>query len=113
MSSTILNIHDAVLLSISFQSLSFVVLLLIAKRDRIVSDYFLAGFFLAQAAIPLHLLVTYGDVVRDVALASSPDLIHLFRIAYWIEGPLLLWYTRSLLYREFALQKFDFILPWL
>ena len=73
MSEAIFNFHDAVLLSIIFQSLSFIVLILFAKRDRHKSDYFLSAFFLAQAMVPIHILITYGNEVHNVAIAISPN----------------------------------------
>lgn len=77
------------------------------KKDLHLSDFFLIGFFLAQTAIPIHLLVSYGEVFSDIALKQSPNLFRIFDIAYWVEGPLLLWYTRSLLFKEFRLGKID------
>ena len=109
MSEAIFNIHDTLLLATSFQSLLFVLLLMGLKRDLHLSDFFLIGFFLAQAAIPIHLLISYGEVFSDIALKQSPNLFRMFDIAYWLEGPLLLWYTRSLLFKEFHLSKIDFL----
>ena len=88
-------------------------LLVVLKRDLHLSDFFLIGFFLAQAAIPIHLLVSYGEMFSDIALSYSPNLFRVFDIAYWVEGPLLLWYTRSLLFKEFKFHKTDliFLLP--
>jgi AraC-like DNA-binding protein len=108
-SEAIFNIHDTLLLATSFQSLLFVLLLMGLKRDLHLSDFFLIGFFLAQAAIPIHLLISYGEVFSDIALKQSPILFRMFDIAYWLEGPLLLWYTRSLLFKEFHLGKIDFL----
>jgi AraC-like DNA-binding protein len=108
-SEAIFNIHDTLLLATSFQSLLFVLLLMGLKRDLHLSDFFLIGFFLAQAAIPIHLLISYGEVFSDIALKQSPNLFRMFDIAYWLEGPLLLWYTRSLLFKEFHLSKIDFL----
>lgn len=113
MSDTIFNFHDTLLLATSFQSLLFVLLLISLKRDLHLSDLFLIGFFIAQAAIPMHLLISFGEVFKEVALAKSPNLFRMFDIAFWVEGPLLLWYTRSLLFKEFQLRRVDlvFILP--
>jgi len=47
--------------------------------------------------------------VRLLALEASPNLYHIFEIAYWIEGPLLLWYTRALVYREHKWSKIDYL----
>ena len=113
MSNVLFNFHDTLLLAISFQSISFMLLLLLAPRDRHPSDFFLAAFFFAQALIPIHLLINYGDLVRDIALTKAPNAFHAFEVAYWIEGPLLLWYTRSLLHTQFKLRRKDllYILP--
>ena len=113
MSDAIFNFHDTLLLATSFQSLLFVLLLVGLKRDLHLSDLFLIGFFLAQTTIPIHLLVSYGEVFSDIALQMSPNLFRIFDIGYWLEGPLLLWYTRSLLFKEFHLRKTDllFLLP--
>ena len=109
MSEAIFNFHDTVLLATAFQSFLFVLLLLIAKRDLHLSDYFLIGFFIAQIIIPIHLLISYGEVFRVIAIEQSPNLFLALEIAYWLEGPLLLWYTRSLLNKDFELTRFDLI----
>jgi len=107
MSAHILNFHDTVLLATGFQSLLFIFLILLVKHERHISDYFLIGFFIAQIAIPMHVLVNYNYEIRILGLQISPNLLHIFDIAYWVEGPLLLWYTRSILYKNFALRKKD------
>lgn len=113
MSDPVFNIHDTLLLATAFQSLLFVLLILAVKHDRHMSDYFLVGFFLAQVAIPIHILVNFGEAFREIALAASPNLFHAFELGYWLEGPLLLWYTRSILYKEFRFTRIDwlFLLP--
>ncbi len=107
MSAHILNFHDTVLLATAFQSLLFIFLILLVKHERHVSDYFLIGFFAAQIVIPIHVLVNFNTEIRVLGLQFSPNLLHLFDIAYWVEGPLLLWYTRSILYKNFALRRKD------
>ncbi len=109
MSEPIFNFHDTLLLATAFQSLIFVVLVLSVKHERHVSDYFLVGFFIAQVAIPIHILINYGEEFREAALASSPNWFHAFELAFWLEGPLLLWYTRSILYKKFRLSRIDFV----
>ena len=113
MSETIFNFHDTVLIATAFQCFLFVLLMLVAKRDPHLSDYFLIGFFLAQVVIPIHLLISYGEVFKLIALDKSPNLFFTLDIAYWLEGPLLLWYTRSLLNKDFSLSRMDaiYLLP--
>ena len=109
----IFNTHDIILLATIYQSILFALLIFLAKRNRQTSDYYLIGFLLAQAAIPLHLLINYGDGFRLIALNVSPNLFKLFEIAYWLEAPLLLWYIRSLVYREYKWSRVDllFLVP--
>lgn len=110
MDQLIFNTHDVILLATIYQSLLFGLLIFSVRRDRHQNDYFLIGFLIAQAAIPLHILINYGAAFRFIALDLSPDLYRAFEIAYWLEGPLLLWYTRSLVYKNYSLTRSDFLL---
>lgn len=105
----IFNTHDIILLATIYQSILFGLLIFVAKHKRHKSDFYLIAFLLAQAAIPLHLLVNYGDGFRLIALEASPNLFRLFELAYWVEAPLLLWYVRSLVYREHKWSRVDFL----
>lgn len=109
MDKLIFNTHDIILLATIYQSILFALLIFMVKRDRHQSDYFLIGFLLVQAATPLHILINYGEAFRFIALDVSPNLYRLFEVAYWLEGPLLLWYTRSLVYKDYALTRTDFV----
>ena len=108
MENTIFNFHDIILLTTTYQSILFAVLIFAIKHDR-KSDFFLIGFLLTQAAIPLHILINYGEEFRFIALEISPNLYNFFDIAYWLEGPLLLFYTRSLVYKDYSLKKTDLL----
>ena len=79
------------------------------KQDRHASDFFLIGFLLTQAAIPLHLLINYGDGFRLIALEFSPNLYRIFELAYWLDAPLLLWYTRTLVYKDYKWSRIDWL----
>lgn len=109
MQDLIFNTHDIILLATIYQSLLFALLILLVPHKRHKSDVFLIGFLVTQAFIPLHLLINYGDGFRLIALEASPNLYRFFEIAYWLEGPLLLWYTRSVVYKKHVLSKGDLI----
>lgn len=109
MDKLIFNTHDIILLATIYQSILFGLLIFMVKRDRHLSDYFLIGFLLVQAATPLHVLINYGEAFRFIALETSPNLYRAFEVAYWLEGPLLLWYTRSLVYKNYTLTRIDFV----
>ena len=113
MSAYILNFHDTVLLATGFQCLLFIFLILFVKHEHHISDYLLMGFFIAQIIIALHVLANFNPQIRSLALAHSPNLLHIFDIAYWLEGPILLWYTRSILNRNFGFGRKDtlYLLP--
>ncbi len=113
MSEPLFNIHDTLLFATAFQCFLFVLLIMFAKDDHHISDFFLVGFFIAQIAITAHILINFGEAFRFVVLEESPWLFRFFDIAYWLEGPLLLWYTRAMLYKEFELRSKDlyYLLP--
>ncbi len=109
MQDLIFNTHDIILLVTIYQSILFALLILLVPHKRHKSDIFLIGFLITQAFIPLHLLINYGDGFRLIALEASPNLYRFFETAYWLEGPLLLWYTRSVVYKKHELNKNDLI----
>jgi len=113
MGSVIFNTHDVILLITAYQCILFAILLFSVKRDAYLRNIFLALFLLQQAAIPLDILISFGAEFRRVALQWSPNLFYVFGFGYWLEGPLLLWYTRSLIYKNYRLSYKDlwYLLP--
>ncbi|GGY86475.1 hypothetical protein GCM10011613_34510 [Cellvibrio zantedeschiae] len=109
MYQVIFNTHDVVLLMTAYQCILFAILLLTIKREKPLSNVFLAFFLLQQAAIPLDILISFGAEFRHVALGWSPNLFYVFGFGYWLEAPFLLWYTRSLIYKDYRLTKKDLI----
>jgi len=109
MYQVIFNTHDVVLLMTAYQCILFAVLLLTIKREKPLSNFFLAFFLLQQAAIPLDILISFGAEFRHIALEWSPNLFYVFGFGYWLEAPFLLWYTRSLIYKDYRLTKKDLV----
>ena len=109
MYQVIFNTHDVVLLMTAYQCILFAILLLTIKREKTISNIFLALFLLQQAAIPLDILISFGAEFRHIALSWSPNLFYVFGFGYWLEAPFLLWYTRSLIYKDYRLTKMDAI----
>jgi len=109
MYQVIFNTHDVVLLMTAYQCILFAILLLTIKREKPLSNFFLAFFLLQQAAIPLDILISFGAEFRHVALEWSPNLFYVFGFGYWLEAPFLLWYTRSLIYKDYRLTKKDLV----
>jgi len=108
-SDTIFNIHDVILLMTAFLCILFALLLLSIKSNKRVSNVFLALFLLQHAAIPLDVLISFGAEFREIALEFSPNLFYFFSFGYWLEAPLLLWYVRSIIYKNYNLRLTDLI----
>ncbi len=113
MGVTLFNFHDVVLLMTTYQCALFALLLLFLRRENRLSNALLAGFLITQAAIPLDILINFGAEFRSWAIGFSPDIFPLFGMAYWLEGPVLLWYIRSLIYKDYHLRRSDlfYLLP--
>ncbi len=109
MTKVLFNTHDLVLLITIYQCLLFSFFLLTLKKGKKQSNILLALFLLSHAAIPMDILVSFGAAFRQFAIQLSPNLFHFFKNAYWLEAPLLLFYIRSLIYKDFTLRKVDFI----
>lgn len=115
--ATVFNVHDVILLLTAFICVLFSILLFTIKTNsrRQVSNFYLALFLLQQAAIPLDILISFGQEFRAIAFNISPDLFYIFGFSYWLEAPLLLWYVRSMIYENYRLQWHDviFLTPFL
>src|SRR5690606_8284263 len=111
MEATIFNTHDVVLLMTAYQCILFAILLLTARRERRLTNTLLALFLLQQAAIPLDILIGFGAEFRAIALGWSPNLAYVFGFCYWLERPLVPWYTRSLVHTASRLSGRELIYP--
>ena len=110
MKAVLFNMHDLVLLFTVYQCLLFALFLVTLKRGKRKTHLLLAAFLLSQAAIPLDNLINFGEIFRDTALQLSPNLFYSFGLAYWIEAPLLLFYIRSLIYKDYQFRRYDLLL---
>lgn len=106
MESVIFNTHDVILLMTAYQCVLFAILLF-TRRERRLTNILLALFLIQHAAIPMDILIQFGAEFRFIALEWSPNLFYVFGFGYWLEGPLLLWYTRSLVYKNYQLTRRD------
>lgn len=115
MKAVLFNTHDLVLLFTVYQCLLFALFIVTLKRGKRKTHLLLAAFLLSQAAIPLDNLINFGEVFRDTALQLSPNLFYSFGLAYWIEAPLLLFYIRSLIYKDYQFRRYDllFLIPFI
>lgn len=109
MDKVLFNLHDVVLLVTAFLCVLFSAFIFVIKRDSLLSNLFLAGFLFCHAMIALAILTTFGAEFREWAVEVFPGGFFLFELGYWLEGPMLLWYTRSILYKDYKLRPRDFM----
>jgi AraC-like DNA-binding protein len=107
MKSTIFNIHDMVLLLVICECGMLAALFLLRSQSRSISHYLLAAFLALNALTALDTLIFWGDEVRNRVFDISPDLFFVFAFAIFLEGPVLLWYVRSLTRRDFSFGLID------
>lgn len=103
----IFNIHDATLLLIAGECSILAVLFLAHRGTRSLSHLLLAAFLILNVLIALDTLIYWGEAVRYHVFDISPNLFFLFGFAYFLEGPALYWYTRSMIYKDFAFRRLD------
>lgn len=115
MGLVLFNAHDVILLITAYICTLFAILLILTQKDGRTAHFLLAAFLLTQASIPSSILIHFGEAFREIALSISPNLFNLFDLAYWLEGPLLLFYVRSLIHRDYSLKRSDllYIVPFL
>lgn len=107
MKEVLFNTHDIALILTMYICVLFAIFLLLLKKGKKLSNFLLAAFLLTQAAIPLDNLINFGEAFKEVALGISPKLFYTFGLAFWVEAPLLLFYVRSLIYKDYQLSKTD------
>jgi len=113
MSTVLFNTLDLALLFTIYQCILFAFFLILIKKGNKQSNLLLALFLLSYAAIPLDTLINFGEEFRQFAINFSPNIFYVFGSAYWLEAVLLLFYVRSLIYKDFSFKKIDllYLLP--
>jgi AraC-like DNA-binding protein len=104
MDTVLFNFHDVLMLLTAFQCLLFALLLTATKNNNQLSNLLLVGFLLCHFFIPLHELMFWGKQFRIWLLELSPNGFFLFSHAYFLDGPLIYFFVRALLYKDFRLK---------
>ena len=113
MSTVLFNTLDLSLLFTIYQCVLFAFFLILIKKGKKQSNVLLALFLLSYAAIPLDTLINFGEEFRQFSINFSPNIFYVFGSAYWLEAVLLLFYVRSLIYKDFSFKRVDllYLLP--
>jgi len=107
MKAVIFNIHDTILLLIASECSILAILFLAHRGTKSPSHPLLAVFLFLNALLSLDTLIYWGEAVRFHIFDISPNLFFVFGFAYFLEGPALYWYTRSIIYKDFAFRPLD------
>ncbi|MEN0038653.1 MAG: helix-turn-helix domain-containing protein [Cellvibrio sp.] len=89
----------------AFECLLFAILLAATNKEKALSTYFLVGFLLAHVLITLHELTFWGSQFRIWLLNHSPNYFFIGSYAYFLDGCLLYFFVRAMLFKDFALKK--------
>lgn len=107
MNQVLFNFNDVILLMTAMQCFLFAVLLLATNTSKSPSTYFLAAFLLAHAFIPLHELMLWGAEFKLTVREFYPNLLFIGGSAYYLDGALLYFCVKSLVFRDFRLHRSD------
>ncbi len=115
MDSVLFNTHDVVLLITVYQCVLLAAAMLIFSRRYRLSNFFLIGFLVSNAIVPLDTLISFGEAFRSWAIDNLPNWFYVFEIGYWLQGPFMLWYLRSRFYKGYTLRGVDlfYLVPFL
>ena len=101
------NLNDFTVLMYGFFALLLTVLLA-WSRERI-KNLFLAAFFFQGALYSIDTLLYWNYTIKATVAALSPNFFFLLGFSLFLQGPLLLWFTKSAIYRHFTLHKRDLL----
>lgn len=110
MKTVLFNGHDIILFVIMFICILFSIITLLTQRDTCRAHLWLGLFLLTQAASAAYTLALYGDAFHQWAAQNIPAIFACLELALWLEGPLLLLYTRAALYQRVRFQRDDWLL---
>lgn len=103
------NFHDLLMVLTAFECLLFATLLAVTNTEQTLSTIFLVGFLLCHFLIPLHELTFWGSQFRIWLLEKSPNFFFLGSYAYFLDGPLLYFFVRAMLFKDFSLRKVNWL----
>ena len=107
---TLFNINDITVIFGGFLSLVLALLLACQRHEgRIKKRYWmlLAAFFMLSVFLAVDTLMYWNINIRTFLSSVSTDFFFLFGFAFFLQGPLLYWFTRAAIYRNFSLKAYD------
>jgi hypothetical protein len=106
MKSVVFNIHDVALLLLAAECAMLTIFLLVHRRVTI-SPLLLALFAFLNGLIALDNLIFWGVEVRRQMFDAFPGMFFLLGLAVFLQGPVLYWFIRSMVGRDFSFRPAD------
>lgn len=107
MNKVLFNFHDLVLVVVIIEGLILSLMTIFTKRT--LSNLLLGLFLFLCAAIAFDVLIYWCVPLRDILAEVSPRSFFVMGFAYFLQGPMLYWYTKSLLYRDYRWKHTDLL----
>ncbi|RYE40118.1 MAG: hypothetical protein EOP48_25030, partial [Sphingobacteriales bacterium] len=106
------NVNDFALLFGAFLSLVLALLLILRKPEgRIKKQYwmFLSLFFFLGILHSVDTLFYWSTNIKAFLAPISLNLFFVFGFVLFLQGPLLYWFTKAAIFRNFSLKKSDLL----
>lgn len=101
------NFHDIILITVVFECLLMAGMLACKEKGKKISNLLLACFLLVDAGYLIDTITYWNLNINAYAAEVSPNLFFWLGFCSFLKGPLLLWYTRSYIFRNFAFSRLD------
>lgn len=103
------NIHDIALILVVFQSLLLAFLLLTLREGKAISNRLLSLFILSVGLEALDTLIYWCAPLKQLYLEDAPQAFFLFKFIPLVQGPLLYFYVKSLIYTDYRAHRTDLL----
>lgn len=110
MKMVLFNAHDIVIFVTIYLCLLFAFIAMAGRHSQGWRNVWLSGFLLSQAFVAFYVLALWGEGFHSWVLTHVPWVFSVLELALWVEGPLLLLYVRSVLFRRTQFHRLDLIL---
>jgi len=107
--TNLFNINDLTVLLAGFFSLILVAMLVARHRDDRDRNLLLAAFFLQCTLYSVDTLLYWNRNINAMMSAISANFFFGLGIVYFLQGPLLYWCTRSIIYSSFRMKRRELV----
>ncbi|RYD71745.1 MAG: AraC family transcriptional regulator [Sphingobacteriales bacterium] len=107
--TALFNTNDLTLLLSIFGCLCLGTLLISRKSEYKISNLLLAGFLLQSVLYSIGTLFYWNTNIHFRIAQINSNLFFIFGFSFFLEGPFLFWYLKSVIYRSFIMKTVDLL----